>query len=340
MRRWIQAHGSPLGAAAWGKFTLCLLGLYDWRGIHPVLPELWLLPTERADAPEPLLVPLPPGLLAHGVALRPPGDGAGGAAGSRAARRALRGRVGSASTGSATAIPSPPARPIARRRSPLRADEPGAGRDRAGGPAARASARARRGLPARRLRGRVTDFIDIGPVNKVLNTFVHHFEDPGGESSRRAFAACDLYLWKGHDGTKMQGYNSSKLWDTAFAAAGRARGGPGEHGREARRARCSRGLRLRARQPDPRTTCPTPLATTGTPRAAAGRSRTGRTDGRSPTAPPKGSSARSRSKGATRPGIPEGLLRDAVRLMLSWQNDDGGWATYERKRGGRRGSSS
>ena len=51
MRQWIQTHGSPLGAAAWGKFTLCLLGLYDWRGIHPVLPELWLLPTTHPMHP-------------------------------------------------------------------------------------------------------------------------------------------------------------------------------------------------------------------------------------------------------------------------------------------------
>ena len=29
MRIWIHEKGTPLGAAAWGKFTLCLLGLYD-----------------------------------------------------------------------------------------------------------------------------------------------------------------------------------------------------------------------------------------------------------------------------------------------------------------------
>ena len=38
-----------------------------------------------------------------------------------------------------------------------------------------------------------------------------------------------------------------------------------------------------------------------------------RTAGRSPTAPPRGSSARSRSTGASTPAIPEALLRDAVR---------------------------
>jgi squalene/oxidosqualene cyclase-like protein len=32
--------------------------------------------------------------------------------------------------------------------------------------------------------------------------------------------------------------------------------------------------------------------------------------------------------------VPLDFLRDSVRLLLSWQNDDGGWATYEKKRGG------
>src|SRR5579862_9015106 len=33
MRGWIGRNGSPLAAASWGKFTLSLLGLYDWKGI-------------------------------------------------------------------------------------------------------------------------------------------------------------------------------------------------------------------------------------------------------------------------------------------------------------------
>ena len=51
MRGWIEANGSPLGAASWGKFTLCLLGLYEWEGIHPLPPELWLLPKEAPMHP-------------------------------------------------------------------------------------------------------------------------------------------------------------------------------------------------------------------------------------------------------------------------------------------------
>ncbi|HEY8945668.1 MAG TPA: prenyltransferase/squalene oxidase repeat-containing protein, partial [Polyangiaceae bacterium] len=34
------------------------------------------------------------------------------------------------------------------------------------------------------------------------------------------------------------------------------------------------------------------------------------------------------------PVIPEELLRESVHLILTWQNDDGGWATYERQRAG------
>src|SRR5690606_1458249 len=43
---WIHEHGGPLSAASWGKFFLALLGLYDYRGLDPVPPELWLLPRE------------------------------------------------------------------------------------------------------------------------------------------------------------------------------------------------------------------------------------------------------------------------------------------------------
>ncbi|MBL8825604.1 MAG: hypothetical protein JNM18_01375, partial [Planctomycetaceae bacterium] len=44
LRAWIQARGTPLGSASWGKWILALLNLYDYRGITPLLPELYLLP--------------------------------------------------------------------------------------------------------------------------------------------------------------------------------------------------------------------------------------------------------------------------------------------------------
>ena len=42
-RAFIQTEGVA-SIPSWGKFWLALLGLYGWRGVNPVLPELWLLP--------------------------------------------------------------------------------------------------------------------------------------------------------------------------------------------------------------------------------------------------------------------------------------------------------
>jgi hypothetical protein len=44
LRDWIHASGTPVKAAAWGKFILSILNLYDWSGVTPVPPELYLLP--------------------------------------------------------------------------------------------------------------------------------------------------------------------------------------------------------------------------------------------------------------------------------------------------------
>jgi squalene/oxidosqualene cyclase-like protein len=45
---WIHAHGGCARAPTWGRIWLALLGLYPWAQIQPLLPELWLLPD---DAP-------------------------------------------------------------------------------------------------------------------------------------------------------------------------------------------------------------------------------------------------------------------------------------------------
>ena len=42
-RRFLRKEGVS-GIPSWGKFWLALLNLYDWRGVNPILPELWRLP--------------------------------------------------------------------------------------------------------------------------------------------------------------------------------------------------------------------------------------------------------------------------------------------------------
>jgi squalene/oxidosqualene cyclase-like protein len=41
---WLRANGGVLHIPSWGKFWLALLGLYGWEGVNPIQPELWMLP--------------------------------------------------------------------------------------------------------------------------------------------------------------------------------------------------------------------------------------------------------------------------------------------------------
>jgi lanosterol synthase len=48
-RAWLRAHGTQKAAGAlavpsWGKFWLAMLGLYGWDGVNPIPPEIFLLP--------------------------------------------------------------------------------------------------------------------------------------------------------------------------------------------------------------------------------------------------------------------------------------------------------
>jgi squalene/oxidosqualene cyclase-like protein len=74
-----------------------------------------------------------------------------------------------------------------------------------------------------------TNFIDIGPVNKSLNmlcVFVHEMKKANNsleaarssEPFQRHLSRVEDYLWVAEDGMKMQGYNGSQCWDTSFCA--------------------------------------------------------------------------------------------------------------------------
>ena len=65
-----------------------------------------------------------------------------------------------------------------------------------------------------------TNFIDIGPVNKVLN-MVSAYHAVGGDAKHPTllnhFARVPDYLWLAEDGMRAKGYNGSQCWDTSFA---------------------------------------------------------------------------------------------------------------------------
>jgi squalene/oxidosqualene cyclase-like protein len=72
---------------------------------------------------------------------------------------------------------------------------------------------------------RNTDYVCLGPVNKLYHLWVWQHARPGGPELRRHAERLPEYLWHGKDGTKMQGYHSSQLWDTAFAVQATAASG-------------------------------------------------------------------------------------------------------------------
>mmetsp|Transcript_20255 Transcript_20255/g.41423 ORF Transcript_20255/g.41423 Transcript_20255/m.41423 type:complete len:1203 (+) Transcript_20255:239-3847(+) len=65
-----------------------------------------------------------------------------------------------------------------------------------------------------------TNYIDIGPVNKALNmvsAFHAANHDINDVAVRSHMMRVPDYLWIAEDGMKMQGYNGSQCWDTSFA---------------------------------------------------------------------------------------------------------------------------
>jgi len=327
MGRWIREHGGALGAASWGKLTLALLNLYPYEGLHPVTPELWLLPYAAPVHPGRLWchcrqVYLPMAWL-YGRRAAIEEDGL---------VRALRREIYAAPyesirfeehrdtlyPGDRLVPPSWLMRPVNLATGLYERLRPAALRRRA----------LEKILEHIAYEDRATSYIRIGPVNAVLNTFVHLFAGDG-PAIERSFEALEGYLCQGHDGVKMNGYNSCALWDTAFAVQSLL-AAPSEvvpdgvleraHGyirdnqvledlpRDAGhfRHRCRGGWPFSDRAHGwPITDC----TAEGLKSALALEPR-------------------------VRGPVPEELLAAAVELILSFQNPDGSWSTYERKRGG------
>ncbi|XP_039336368.1 lanosterol synthase [Saimiri boliviensis] len=65
---------------------------------------------------------------------------------------------------------------------------------------------------------RFTKSISIGPISKTINMLVRWYVDgPTSPAFQEHVSRIPDYLWMGLDGMKMQGTNGSQIWDTAFA---------------------------------------------------------------------------------------------------------------------------
>nr|CAM91422.1 cycloartenol synthase [Dioscorea zingiberensis] len=219
-RKWILDHGGATFITSWGKFWLSVLGVFDWSGNNPLPPEVWMLP---------YFLPIHPGRMwCH----------------CRMVYLPMSYIYGKRFVG-----------PITPLIQSLRKELYNLSYDQINWNLARNQC-AKEDLyyphplvqdilwaslhkvvepillrwPGSRLREKAlhstmqhihyedenTRYICIGPVNKVLNMLCCWVEDPNSEAFKFHLPRIYDYLWVAEDGMKMQGYNGSQLWDTAF----------------------------------------------------------------------------------------------------------------------------
>ena len=312
-----------LAIPTWGKFWLALLGLYDWRGVHAMLPELWRLPRWLPFHParwychtrhiymgmaavyaRRYTTPVTPLIAALREELFPDGF-------ANVDFRAGRSRLREADL---YARPTPACRAaqgVAWVFERFRGE--------------RLRERCRVAL-TRRIRWelRSSSHTSISPVSGFLNILALWLDDPDDADCRAALNRVDDWIWEDEaDGARVTGARSAS-WDTGFAlqalAAGPRLAGLSDALRKG--ADFLRGQQIRtsfdgfreAERADPRggwcfagawhgwpvTDC-TAEAVLGT-------------------------------IAADREGVDERALADAVRFMLRGQNRDGGFGSYEARR--------
>ncbi|XP_020599649.1 cycloartenol synthase isoform X2 [Phalaenopsis equestris] len=219
-RDWILDHGGATYITSWGKFWLSILGVFDWSGNNPLPPEIWLLPYALPIHPGRMwchcrMVYLPMSYL-YGKRFVGP---------ITTTIQLLRKEL---YTISYDKIDWNLARNQCAKEDlyyphPLIQDLLWASLHKIGEPIFM-------NWPGSMLREKAlstvmqhihyedenTRYICIGPVNKVINMLCCWVEDPNSEAFKLHLPRVHDYLWLAEDGMKMQGYNGSQLWDTAF----------------------------------------------------------------------------------------------------------------------------
>jgi lanosterol synthase len=214
---WIICHGGAVQLPPWGKFYLSCLGIYEWEGNHSLFPEMWLLPRS---------LPLFPGnFWCHARMVYLPMSYCFGTrlkAKETQLLKQLKQEIyttlyeqvnwQSARDSCAPTDVYHPPHPILKFLNLI--------------------THTYEQIHISFLRKKAlefiiqyidaedeqTQYINIGPVNKVLNMLcVWHRYGRNSEKFFRHQQRLQDYLWLSEDGMKMQGYNGSQFWDTAFA---------------------------------------------------------------------------------------------------------------------------
>lgn len=221
-RKWILDHGGATAITSWGKMWLSVLGAFEWSGNNPLPPEIWLLP---------YILPFHPGRMwCHCRMVYLPMSYLYG--------KRFVGPITPTVLSLRKELYTVPYHEIdwnqARNlcaKEDLYYPHP-AVQDLLWATLHKAVEPILLNWPGKKLREKAlrtaiehihyedenTRYICIGPVNKVLNMLCCWAEDPNSEAFKLHIPRVYDYLWLAEDGMKMQGYNGSQSWDTAFAA--------------------------------------------------------------------------------------------------------------------------
>jgi lanosterol synthase len=215
-KNWIQQNGGATGLPAWGKFYLSLLNLYDWKGNDSLLPELWILPK---------WIPIHPGRYwCHNRMVYLPMSYAYGHQITTPLTPLLEEIRTEIYTESYDSIDWKKAR-----RKACEADifQP----IHWGFKAMMVFGNAYEKIKIKRFRKKAldftgdyldaedihTNFVNIGPVNQAMNSIcIWHKNGKDSKEFKAHVNRWREYLWVAEDGMKMGGYNGSQLWDAAF----------------------------------------------------------------------------------------------------------------------------
>ncbi|XP_075870113.1 lanosterol synthase [Nelusetta ayraudi] len=213
----LHSKGGAVGIPSWGKFWLAILNVYSWEGMNTLLPEMWLLPTWMPAHPSTLWchcrqVYLP---MSYCYAVRL-------AAAEDSLIRSLRQELyiedyasihwpSQRNNVAACDMYTPHSSLLTVAYMVLNVYEAH-------------HSTALRGRAVKELYQHIqaddsfTKCISIGPISKTINMLVRWYVDgPTSAVFQEHVSRIADYLWIGLDGMKMQGTNGSQLWDTCFA---------------------------------------------------------------------------------------------------------------------------
>ncbi|KAJ9549344.1 hypothetical protein OSB04_021887 [Centaurea solstitialis] len=208
-RTWILDHGGATAITSWGKMWLSVLGVYEWSGNNPLPPEIWLLPYVLPVHPgrtwcharmaflgmsylyaKRFIGPISPMILAlrNELYTVPYHEINWNEARNLCAKEELY-------------YPHPLIQDI------LWATIDKILREKA----------LHRVMEHIHYEDLNTRYVCLNPINKVINMLCCWVEDPNSEAFKFHLPRIHDYLWLAEDGMKMKGYSGSQLWDTAFS---------------------------------------------------------------------------------------------------------------------------